>query len=123
MEMNYKINEFALDAVMWVDGAAELSAAKWGATKLFVKGLFSAETKLILRNSVSNVIGKSYRSVSEVAVPIKNTGLLKSLNAASKGEWVKVYETGTLHGRQIETHYFRNNTTYKVFDVKIKYNY
>lgn len=49
--------------------------------------------------------------------------LLKSLNSASKGEWVKVYEAGTLHGRKIETHYFRNNNTYKVFDVKIKYNY
>ena len=119
----YELNEFCLEAYGFVSGAAELSAVKWGGFTTVLKGLFSAEAKLVLRNSVSNVIGKSYRSVSEVTVSIKNTGLLKSLNSASKGEWVKVYEAGTLHGRQIETHYFRNNTTYKVFDVKIKYNY
>jgi len=33
----------------------------------------------------------------------------------------KVYEAGLLNGKQIETHYFRNNNNNKVFDVKIKY--
>jgi hypothetical protein len=43
--MNYKINEFALDAVMWVDGAAELSALKWAATTATVKGWFTFGNK------------------------------------------------------------------------------
>jgi hypothetical protein len=46
---------------------------------------------------------------------------LTKLNTASKGDWVKVYEAGIQNGEKIETHYFRNNTTGKVFDVKIKY--
>jgi hypothetical protein len=49
--------------------------------------------------------------------------LLNPLNATSKGNWVKVYEAGLQDGDKIETHYFRNNVTNQVFDVKIKYNY
>lgn len=48
---------------------------------------------------------------------------MKELNAASKGDWVKVYEAGIKEGNKVEIHYFRNNTTNKVFDVKTKYNY
>lgn len=58
-----------------------------------------------------------------MTVPIKNTELLNKLNATSKGDWVKVYEAGLYNGSKIETHYFRNNTTRQVFDVKTKYNY
>jgi hypothetical protein len=61
--------------------------------------------------------------VEEVTVPIKNTDLLNSLNTTSKGNWVKVYEAGYQNGTKIETHYFRNNSTKEVFDVKVKYNY
>jgi RHS repeat-associated protein len=74
-------------------------------------------------NRLHHIFGQSYKAVSEVTVPIKNTGLIKSLNATSKGDWVKVYEAGIQNGNRIETHYFRNNTTGQVFDVKTKYNY
>jgi hypothetical protein len=68
-------------------------------------------------------MGNSYKAMGEVTVPIKNTELLNSLNATSKGNWVKVYEAGMQNGAKIETHYFRNNITNQVFDVKTKYNY
>jgi len=83
----------------------------------------AAKGGLQLESSVAKVMGNSYKSISEVTVPIKNTGLLNSLNAASKGNWVKVYEAGIKNGAKIETHYFRNSSTNQVFDVKIKYNY
>jgi len=68
-------------------------------------------------------MGNNYKAAGEVSVPIKNAELLTKLNAASKGNWVKVYEAGLQNGSKIETHYFRNNITGEVFDVKIKYNY
>ncbi|WP_425571085.1 DUF6443 domain-containing protein [Olivibacter ginsenosidimutans] len=83
----------------------------------------AAKTGLQLEKSVVNVMGKSYKAAGEVTVPIKNTELLNKLNATSKGDWVKVYEAGIQKGSKIETHYFRNNTTGQVFDVKTKYNY
>ncbi len=76
-----------------------------------------------LESSVAKVMGKGYQSVGEVTVQIKNQELLKTLNATSKGEWVKIYEAGIQNGNKIETHYFRNNTTGQVFEVKTKYNY
>jgi hypothetical protein len=69
------------------------------------------------------LIGKSYQSVAEVVQPIKNTSLLKKLNSASTGDWVKVYEAGINNGSKVELHFFRNNATGQVFDVKIKYNH
>jgi hypothetical protein len=72
-----------------------------------------------LENAVN--LGTSYKAVAEVTAPLKLGGLLKVLNNSSKGDWVKVYEAGLLNGKQIETHYFRNNNNNKVFDVKIKY--
>ena len=67
--MNYKINEFALDAVMWIDGAAELSAVKWGATKLFVKGLFSSETKILVQfGKVDNQVSHVFRHIEEMGL-------------------------------------------------------
>ncbi len=69
------------------------------------------------------MMGKGYKAAGEVTVPIKNTELLNKLNATSKGDWVKVYEAGIQKGSKIETHYFRNNTTRQVFDVKTKDNY
>lgn len=44
-------------------------------------------------------------------------------NPTSKGDWIKVYEAGKQNGLNIETHYFRNNTTGQVFEMKTKYNY
>jgi|GEM_PF-612151 len=82
----------------------------------------AAEAGIQLKNSVTDVLGSGYSSVAEVTVPIKNTDLLTQLNASSKGDWVKVYEAGYQNGNKIETHYFRNNNTSQVFDVKIKYN-
>lgn len=83
----------------------------------------ASKTGLTLESSVSKVMGSSYKAMGEVIVPIKNTELLNSLNATSKGNWVKVYEAGIQNGTKIETHYFRNNTTNQVFDVKTKYDY
>ena len=76
-----------------------------------------------LKSSVTKVMGNPYKTMGEVTVPIKNTELLNFLNSTSKGNWVKVYEAGIQNGAKIETHYFRNNTTGQVFDVKTKYNY
>ena len=76
---------------------------------------------LKLEKSVPKVLGKGYKAVGEVTVPIKNTQLLKKLNIESKGDWVKVYEAGINKGEKMEIHYFRNNLNGKVFDVKIKY--
>ncbi len=87
------------------------------------KAAETVKTGLELESSVAKAVDKSYKAMGEVTVPIKNTGLLNSLNAASKGDWVKVYEAGLLNGTKIETHYFRNNTTGQVFDVKPKYDY
>jgi len=67
-------------------------------------------------------MGDSYRAIDEVTVSIKNEGLLKELNKASEGDWVKVYEAGMKDGKKVETHYFRNNDTNEVFDVKKKYD-
>ena len=72
---------------------------------------------------ISERSGNLYESISSVSVPIKNTELLSSLNATSKGNWVKIYEAGIKNGNKIETHYFKNINTRQVFDVKIKYNY
>jgi hypothetical protein len=85
-----------------------------------IKGL---ATGLILESSISRAMGSSYVAMGEVTVPIKNAELLKLLNTASKGDWVKVYEAAIHNGVKVETHYFRNNVTRKVFDVKIKYQY
>ena len=78
---------------------------------------------LPLNNSVSEVVGKSYKALGEVTVPIKNIEILNALESTSKGNWVKVYEAGIQDGQKIEMHYFRNNSTNQVFDVKPKYNY
>ena len=86
-------------------------------------GLIGKGGRLILKRSVGKILGKSYKAVSEVTAEIKNTPLLNKLNEASKGDWVKVYEAGIQNGNKIEVHYFRNNTTGKIYDVKIKYNY
>ncbi|WP_339869291.1 hypothetical protein [uncultured Algoriphagus sp.] len=88
-----------------------------------LKNLDSSKAGLQLERSAVDAMGKGYSPVSEVVVPIKNTELLKKLNISSKGDWVKVYEAGTQNGNKIETHYFRNNSTQQVFDVKVKYNY
>ncbi|MFA5670472.1 MAG: RHS repeat-associated core domain-containing protein [Balneolaceae bacterium] len=91
----------------------------WGA----VKGLFrSGDEGLSLSSSVSDLMGDSYKAIDEVTVGIKNEGLLGELNKASEGDWVKVYEAGIKDGKKVETHYFRNNDTNEVFDVKQKYD-
>ena len=78
---------------------------------------------LRLESSVLKVMGETYEAVAEVSVPIKNKNLLNKLKNTSRGEWVKVYEAGLQNGEKIETHYFRNNRTGQVFDVKVKYDY
>ena len=80
-------------------------------------------TTVQIETSVSKLMGNSYVAMGEIVTPIKNTELLNSLNATSKGNWVKVYEAGIQNGTKIEVHYFRNTTTRQVFDVKTKYNY
>jgi hypothetical protein len=87
----------------------------------FIAGFFSHGLKI--QKSVSQVLGKAYKASGEVTVPIKNLELLEKLNSTSKGDWVKVYEAGIQNGKKIEVHYFRNNTTKQVFEVKKKYDY
>ncbi len=82
----------------------------------------AAKTGLQLESSVAEVMGDSYRAVGEVTVSIKNNELLNTLNETSPGNWVKVYEAGIQNGNRMENHYFRNNNTGQVFDVKTKYN-
>ena len=89
----------------------------------FASGVKALKGALQLNKSVSKLMGKTYKTVDEVTVPIKNTELLNKLNSSSKGDWVKVYEAGLKNGSKVEIHYFRNNTTGQVFDVKTKYNY
>lgn len=48
------------------------------------------------------------------------TGMYK---VDAKGDWVKVYVAGLKNREKMEIHYFRNNNTGQVFDVKTKYNY
>ncbi|MEQ9166514.1 MAG: RHS repeat-associated core domain-containing protein, partial [Fulvivirga sp.] len=94
-----------------------LQAGKW--VYRFIK---AKNAGVALNSSVAKVLGSSYKAMGEVSVPIKNTDLLKVLNKAAKGNWVKVYEAGIKNGSKIETHYFRNSRTGQVFDVKVKYN-
>jgi RHS repeat-associated protein len=75
-----------------------------------------------LKLSVKSVMGSDYLAKGEVTSKINNGDVLNVLNKASGGDWVKVYEAGIPNGQKIETHYFRNNTTMQVFDVKLKYN-
>ena len=123
-----------IDFALLADGAAGLSefftANSFKLTSvtgffenLLKKTTVAAKGGLQLQKSVTSVMGKGYEAVGEVIVPIKNTELLNTLNATSKGNWVKVYEAGIQNGSKIETHYFRNNVTRQVFDVKTKYNY
>jgi RHS repeat-associated protein len=86
-------------------------------------GKVAAKSGFQLEKSVAKVMGNTYKAAGDVTVPIKNTELLTKLNSSSKGDWVKVYEAGLQNGSKIETHYFRNNTTGQVFDVKTKYDY
>jgi hypothetical protein len=93
-------------------------------TEFVVFKLFSGAAKgVALESSVSKVMGSSYKAMGEVTAEIKNAELLNVLNTTSKGKWVKVYEAGVQNETKLEVHYFRNNTTKQVFDVKTKYNY
>jgi hypothetical protein len=109
MEMNYKINEFALDAVMWVDGAAELSALKWGATKLFVKGLFSAETKILVQ------FGKGQNQISHAFRHVEAMGLSKDVVKSAIMKDIPRIAKNMPYGQSI-------NTTIKVSNQQIIYS-
>ncbi|OAE90434.1 RHS repeat domain-containing protein [Flavobacterium psychrophilum] len=101
MEMNYKINEFALDAVMWVDGAAELSALKWGLAKASVKGWFSfgaknamAEGKLA--NHLFKGTGKLADTAGNRALITKiSNGKSLGVDAYGKSWYAKTLGNGT----------------------------
>jgi len=109
----------ALMATKPAQALSKIGAKAGGA----IKSLFrSGDESLSLSSSVSDLMGDSYRAIDEVTVSIKNEGLLKELNKASEGDWVKVYEAGMKDGKKVETHYFRNNDTNEVFDVKKKYD-
>ena len=120
IETDYTIESLSIPLAKPLEWAAKplvtLIRAQWLAR-------FAGKTGLALENSVSKVLGNSYKTMGEVTVPIKNAELLNSLNATSKGNRVKVYEAGLQNGVKTETYFFRNNTTNQVFDVKTKYNY
>jgi len=73
-----------------------------------------------IESSVEGFLWGRYEAVTEVAVIVNRPDILKSLNTYSPGDWVKVYEAASLNGNLFEIHYFRNNTTGQVFDVKLK---
>ncbi|MBS0627208.1 MAG: hypothetical protein JSS09_03240, partial [Verrucomicrobia bacterium] len=75
-----------------------------------------------LENSITRIMGDSYKAVGEVTASIKNEELRNFLNTLSEGNWVKVYEAGVKNGNRMEVHYFRNNTTGNIFDPKVKYD-
>jgi hypothetical protein len=77
---------------------------------------------IVTYSSSRGAMGNGYRAFGEVTAPVKNAGLLNALSAAGKGTWEKVYEAGMMKGQQIEIHYFRNTTSGRVFDVKVKYH-
>ena len=83
---------------------------------------YLTQNALQLETSVQSAMGGAYQAMGEVTAPIKNVDLLKVLSEASEGNWVKVYEAGIQDGNQIEVHYFRNETTKRLFDVKKKYD-
>ena len=104
--------------VMAVTSVIPITAAG----KVVVGSVKIASGGLKLYSSVNKVMGAGYTAYGKVTAVIKNTSLLKKLNSASKGNWVKVYEAGVKNGKKIETHYFKNLNTGKVFDVKKKYD-
>ena len=79
--MNYKINEFALDAVKWVDGAAELSALKWAAATATVKGWFTFGSK-------------GYSSFNSRFLSSRTFKELQILTKASKTEMNTFFKSG-----------------------------
>lgn len=97
--------------------------ARQGTNAFAGLGTNSPNNGVRLVTSIGTAMGEGYKVAGEVTVAIKNTDILTKLNRAAKGDWVKVYEAGILNGKRIETHYFRNNSTKQVFDVKMKYNY
>ncbi len=92
------------------------------ATEAEVVGSITEEFEaIILHDSPQKVLGSRYVSTFEKTTSLKKGDLLDALNKVEKGDWVKVYEAGVLEGSKVEVHYFRNNLTGKVFDVKVKY--
>ncbi|WP_373924723.1 RHS repeat-associated core domain-containing protein [Duganella sp. CY15W] len=77
---------------------------------------------LVTYSSSRGALGNGYTAVGEVTATVKNAGLLNALSKAGPGTWEKVYEAGIMKGQQIEVHYFRNESSGRVFDVKIKYD-
>jgi hypothetical protein len=107
--MNLEINKFALDAVMWVDGAAELSAVKWGATKLFFKGLVSSETKILVQ------FGKGQNQVSHAFRHVEAMGLSKDVVKSAIMKDIPRIAKNMPYGKSI-------NTTISVSNQQIIYS-
>jgi hypothetical protein len=85
-KMNYEINDFALKAVGWVDGVAELSALKWGATKLFFKGLVSSETKILVQfGKGGNQVYHAFRHTEKMGLTTSavKSAILKDISRIS----------------------------------------
>lgn len=122
-EQNRKINSDILHQRLGPLYELQGKLGGGNASSLLVGRSLYVKAGLKLQSSIMRATGENYESVAEVTVAIKNTELLGKLNSASKGNWVKVYEAGLQNGEKVEMHYFRNNRTGQVFDVKTKYNY
>lgn len=120
VDQQYEYDKMLIKIAM-LDNAVQWSALNAGAVESSVVEIFAS--RLLLKSSVNAAMGKAYTVSGEVTAVIKDTKLLRELNRNSKGAWVKVYEAGKRYGKKIETHYFRNNNTGQVFDVKVKYTH
>jgi hypothetical protein len=106
MEMNYKINEFCLDAVGFVRGAAELSAVKWGSFTTGLKGLFSSGSAAKIEQggySITKTVANNLASRPYINSPSTIKNIMKFGTSAAdkffKGG-VNYRATGTFRGNQ-----------------------
>jgi hypothetical protein len=107
--MNLEINKVLLEGVLWVDGVAELSALKWGATKLWAKSLFSSETKILVQ------FGKGQNQVSHAFRHVEAMGLSKDVVKSAIMKDIPRIAKNMPYGQSI-------NTTIKVSNQQIIYS-
>ena len=98
--MNLEINKFLLDGVMWVDGAAELSAVKWGAAKIWAKGYFIGGKNVMLEGKFANHLfkgmGKLLDTPANRALITKiSNGKSLGIDAYGKSWYAKTLSNGT----------------------------
>jgi RHS repeat-associated protein len=105
----YGFNELAIEAYAYVRGAAELSAVKWGGFTTGLKGLFSAETKILVQ------FGKGQNQVSHAFRHVEAMGLSKDVVKSAIMKDIPRIAKNLPYGKSI-------NTTIKVSNQQIIYS-